>query len=105
MKLMNVILYEGQSKFWKLRDREKLINEYVNNNARARKQLKERFQKLQFTNMNGDLEQASDGRKRRLKIITKDKIRITLFKLKNRKAPALNEIRNDMLKYYWRNYI
>jgi len=55
MKFMNVILYEGQNKFWNmLRNRGKLINEYVNNNATATKQLKERFQKL-FTNMNEDL--------------------------------------------------
>lgn len=85
-----------------LRNRRKPINELINNNRITTKQWEDHFQKLYDDATEGEqqtLENIEEEDQGENWTMTKGTIKAAIQKLKNRKAPGPDEIKNEMIKY------
>lgn len=98
-------LYGGQKRIWNmLRNRKKPVNEYVHTKSITTETWESYFRTLYTNTKSRETEQLdsdTEGKedKSTLEQIPKEKIKLTIGTLKNRKAPGLDNINNELLKY------
>lgn len=97
-------MYGGQKKIWKmLRSRKKPVNEYIQISKITTEEWEKHFHNLYVnstTTTPEDTEEQEIIEENMTKwTITREKIKETTTKLKNRKAPGLDNIHNELIKY------
>lgn len=96
-------LYGGQKKIWNLlRSRKKPINEYIQSTRITSEEWEKYFEKLYSateTKTPTRIEHPENDNHPQDRTIPLEKIQKIVTKLKNRKAPGIDEITNEMIKH------